>query len=873
MSPGRFLRRIPIGSSGQLRDLLLGVALGLLGYGINRIPLTVGWGVEFHVGSFLPFLLMPRSVAGATLGGLIAPAHLLLVWNHPFAWAVTAVEIPIVALLARRRGFDLVSADAIYWATLGLPAAFLGYHFLSDFRIVPAILAALQQGLGSFFSVSLACVAGMLVQLGGSRPSKNPPIPLRAAISAIVSVVAISTGILILGVDARLYWQTLVEDRVAGVVRVRDQAESALDRLRDDVALMVQAVVSAASDDGPTPEVAAEARRVLSRIEVRDEAGSEIWRWDGHAAPAGMPLATVTIPVERAGRRGTAIATLEPSAVSERLDRLGVRGAAIVLRDADGTVYADPSGVTTRLAQLDWHCLPLRADGSPGPETPDLRPMVAPILAWTSPMFCAETLSSTFPGLRLTATMAVTDVIQRHHRAVLDTMLLVVGICGVGVLTAGFLSTATARRIDLMRDAISVGPGFHFAPRTESGIAEIRLLEQDIGRLSQALEREAAEASLMRRRMETIATHTPIVVYILDLSTENAAPSFVTRSIEPILGHRPSGALTPDWWASYLHPEDAPRVRTELERIAETGGFTGEFRLRDPEKDGPYRWVYQELRVIDGPEGLPREAVGVMIDITERKHSETRLIETANLVALGEMSAAVAHELTQPLHVIGLAAENLMDQVATTAVVSERALIKLRDIVEQTHRAAGIVHRMRQLGRKEAASPTRLRIGDALENALRPLHAELRAFGITLTVGGNGLDCLVLGQPGLLEQVAINLVVNARDAIYQRHAESRNVPEGGDRIDVLVTERAAEPRVSIRVRDTGTGLDPTILRRAFEPFFTTKEVGKGLGLGLSICHGTVRDLGGHIEARNWQHGAEFEVFLPLLSEARGKQTA
>src|SRR5690606_21188871 len=132
---------------------------------------------------------------------------------------------------------------------------------------------------------------------------------------------------------------------------------------------------------------------------------------------------------------------------------------------------------------------------------------------------------------------------------------------------------------------LSAGPGFHFAPRTESGIAEIRLLERDIGRLSQALEREATEASLMRRRMETVAAHTPIVVYILDLSTADAAPSFVTRSIEGILGHQPTGALTPEWWTFYLHPEDAPRVRTELGRIAETGGFTGELRLRDPKKE------------------------------------------------------------------------------------------------------------------------------------------------------------------------------------------------------------------------------------------------------------------------------------------------
>src|SRR5690606_3465946 len=130
---------------------------------------------------------------------------------------------------------------------------------------------------------------------------------------------------------------------------------------------------------------------------------------------------------------------------------------------------------------------------------------------------------------------------------------------------------------------------------------------------------------------------------------------------------------------------------------------------------------------------------------------------------------------------------------------------------EQAHRAADIVHRMRQLGRKEAASPTPIRVGDALEAALRPLHADLKAFGFALVLEGDGLGCRILGQPGLLEQVAINLVVNGRDAIYQRHADGRAMPEGEDRIAVLVSRRSLERRVSVRVRDTGTGLDPAVL--------------------------------------------------------------
>ncbi|MGE0715948.1 MAG: sensor histidine kinase [Alphaproteobacteria bacterium] len=873
--------RVTGGRPSLMVDLALGLAAGLAGYAVNRWPVPLGAGVEFFVGSFFAFLVLPRSTLAATLGGVLAAGHLLIVWDNPVAWAISAIEVPVVALLGRWRRIDPVAADALFWAAFGIPAGYLAHHAISGFQSVTAALAAVQQGLGGFFSVGLACVAGLLLQAVRGRTAAVAPTPLRAVVTAIVSLAAIATGILIVAVDARLYWRTLVEERAEEIFRVRDLAIGELARLRDEATLLVVALTGTPPGERPKADLSGEASRLLGMIEVPADGGGTPWLWRRDDAPPApdpggrpaeaLPAIELTVPIEGAPSSRRAKATLRPEAVAERLARVTGKDAEVVLRDDAGTVRVDPSGLASRLPRLDWHCMQLRPSGSAEPEMPDLRPLVAPILVWTTPLFCTEAQVPAFPGMRLIATMSVVDVSRRHHRALLDTMLLVVAICGLGVLSAAALSHAVGRRIGQIREALAAGPSFRFAsrPESESAIAELRLLEQDIARLSEALGREAAEATLMRRRLETIAEHTPIIVYILDLA-DGAAPSFVTKSVERILGYTPTEALTWDWWSRSLHPEDAPAVIAELRQVAETGGFTAEFRLKG--KDGAYRWLYDELRVIADPDGRPREAVGVMIDVTKRKQSETRLIETANLVSLGEMSAGVAHELTQPLHVIGLAAENLMEQVATTAVVSERALIKLRDIVEQTHRAAGIVHRMRQLGRRDGSPPARIRVGEAIENALRPLHGELKAFGITLDLGGDGLGCHVLGQPGHLEQVMINLVTNARDSIYQRHSEVRPPSEGGDRIEVLVRERPTERRVSIRVRDTGTGLDPTILKRAFEPFFTTKEVGKGLGLGLAIVHGTVRDLGGIIEARNWEHGAEFEVLLPQVSEptaARG----
>ncbi|MCC7273366.1 MAG: PAS domain-containing protein, partial [Alphaproteobacteria bacterium] len=585
-------------------DLALGLLAGIAGYAINRMPLSLGAGVEFYIGSFLAFMLLPRSVPAATLGGMIAAGHLLLVWSNPYAWVLTALEIPAVAALGRWRGIDPVSADAIYWAVVGTPCGYVAYHLLSDFRTVPAALAILQQALGGFFSVSLACVAGLILQAGPRGATDGAPIPLRATVIAVVSVAAISTGILILAIDARLYWRTLVEDRAEEITRIRDLALAELTRLREEAGLLVVALAAAAPDAAPKAELAQEAGRLLAGIDARDAGGTLAWRWRPDDGPATIePRATLAIPVERGGRSLTATAALRTGAIDERLQRLSAKGTSVVLRDADGQAYADPTGLARRLPQLDWHCLHLRPDGSPGPDTPDLRPMVAPILVWAAPLFCAEAAVPAFPGLRLMSAMAVADVTRRHHRALLDTMLLVAAICGLGVASAALLARAVARRIENIREALAAGPGFRFVPRPggASAIAEIRLLEQDIGRLSEALDREAAEASLMRRRLETIAEHTPIIVYILDLADGGATPSFVTHSVERILGYPRVEALTWEWWARNLHPEDAPSIRAELRQVAETGGFSAEFRLRG--KDGAYRWLYDEIRVIDDPDG------------------------------------------------------------------------------------------------------------------------------------------------------------------------------------------------------------------------------------------------------------------------------
>ena len=266
------------------------------------------------------------------------------------------------------------------------------------------------------------------------------------------------------------------------------------------------------------------------------------------------------------------------------------------------------------------------------------------------------------------------------------------------------------------------------------------------------------------------------------------------------------------------------------------------------------------------PAGQIVGVVGVGQDITElnkvraeqekeRKESAAQIIQASKLATLGEMATSVAHELNQPLSIIRMAAENSRRKMSKENVAVEYLTDKLQRIEEQTARAAAIIDHMRMFGREATEEPALIDPRNVVTNALDLMGEQLRLAGIEVVTEFPEDSPCVLGHIIQMEQVVINLLTNARDAMSEKGTAS-----------TIILRIFSDPKnIHITSEDTGGGIAQNALTRIFEPFYTTKEMGKGTGLGLSVGYGIIRDMGGTITAENINDGARFTITLPRVS--------
>lgn len=248
----------------------------------------------------------------------------------------------------------------------------------------------------------------------------------------------------------------------------------------------------------------------------------------------------------------------------------------------------------------------------------------------------------------------------------------------------------------------------------------------------------------------------------------------------------------------------------------------------------------------------------ICTDLTEQKQTSAQLIQASKLATLGEMSTGMAHELNQPLNVISLATSNLRFTINKGKATPDNTLSKLDRIDGAVHRAASIIDHMRAYGRLAGEGLTEINVGEVVSGACKLLSEQLKLSNISLIneVPEDGLH--VKGNAIQLEQVLINLINNAKDAIKEKSAEG----------SITVDCESDGNRVLLRVTDTGGGIPEHVLPHIFEPFFTTKPVGKGTGLGGSISYGIVREMQGDIWVENVTGGAQITISLPLMKQTQ-----
>lgn len=329
--------------------------------------------------------------------------------------------------------------------------------------------------------------------------------------------------------------------------------------------------------------------------------------------------------------------------------------------------------------------------------------------------------------------------------------------------------------------------------------------------------------------------------------------------------------------AAYLEctPQDLPGInlgswlspvqrQAFIERLAslspEQPVSTAEISLQLPGREHAW-WVWSDRGVFDA-HGHLIEVQAVGRDNTEVRRTQQQLTQSAKMATLGEMATGLAHEINQPLNVMRMAIVNVLKRLGNGDVQIDYLQDKLNRIDAQVQRAARVVDHMRVFGRRSEVEQQLFDPKLAVEGTLSLLSEGLRGKGVELRVAQMHAQTQVRGHVDQLEQVLINLLVNARDALLVKREGNRDFQPW---IAVSVEHDSASVR--LLVEDNGGGIDPRLLERIFEPFFTTKPVGVGTGLGLSVSYGIIDNMGGCLSVSNAEQGARFCIELPVVPTA------
>ncbi len=417
----------------------------------------------------------------------------------------------------------------------------------------------------------------------------------------------------------------------------------------------------------------------------------------------------------------------------------------------------------------------------------------------------------------------------------------------------------------LLRDDEVVAIVEFFAPEIRSVDAAFGAsVEMLGGQVALYLERNRAQEASAR-----FLAGSPAVLYALRPSPHGFRSVWFSENIESLTGYAHAEVLTSDaerWWREGIHPGDLPRVVEANRSVLEAGHATVEFRFRH--KDGAWLWIHDEKRVLVDPSSGLREVVGSWVDVTARVSLEEQLRQAQKMEAVGQLAGGVAHDFNNLLTVISGNCDLLLG--ASPADDPKRGA--LSDIRAAGNRAANLTRQLLAFSRKQILEPRLVDVHEVvagLEKMLRRLIGEDVLLATDLAADPSWVKV----DPGQLEQVIMNLAVNARDAmprggsltIRTRSAEADLFADADES-----TGGGARPRVALSISDTGAGISPEARPHIFEPFFTTKEVGKGTGLGLATVYGIVKQSGGDIAVESEPgRGATFTILLPSHPRPRG----
>ena len=873
-------------------DISLALALGAVGFLLNMLELQLGWGMHFMFGNALIFafvrVLRPRWLV---MAASISSLRSVFLWNHPWAWVIWTLEAACIARFARNA--SPVRCDVLYWLVAGTPLLVICYGLVMDMDQLSLLLVIAKQATNGVLNVVIGEIIylALLSLKAPTRWPDWPKMPIESFLMTVLLAIILIPTTVYLSIDAPAREQA-ARSSVDEVLQERLQITGATVGMWADSRATVLRMVAAQQSFGgadPAHELPESLRLEFNGVAVVAKDGTPLWA----TAPTGFAWSALpTLASQYVGKAG-----------SVRLGSIGGHGkdahqqlVLVVPFKADGI----PAAIVAPVRQGALQRVLSDADGSAVDETFLTNPVAGTIpLSQPDPLVIRNVtrIPDAVRESAVKAAVLISDVVYGNAlmsdlrdarmaragsiRGLPDWRILSVAslapevlkaregqlrlftaLCAFVVLVtlvASFLSKQTRHSLrQLARSAADLAVlGTRRETIDSLVIAELNEISGKIASASSTVSQERGALVSYQRRLDSISQHAPIVVYALDVRDHSKGEMvYVSEAIGKILGYTRDEAAIAGWWSHAIHPEDYERCIAAFSNLQSGKVVNVEYRLRH--KLGHYVWVYDTLSVEANSTTGNFEAVGVFIDISERKAAAEQLLQADKMASLGRMISGTAHELNQPLNFIKMAASNLREHTRRGGMPPERVVAKLDAILSQVSRASAIILQMRIFGRMPRETPFPIDIKAAVDSVLRMVVPQLELDGTRVETSEHAPRVRVRALPVLLEQVLLNLMLNANDAIRAR----RNA---GDRREgwIKVSFGQHDGLATVTVEDNGTGLSAEILPVIFEPFFTTKPPKEGTGLGLPISYGIIRDLGGTIRAENTDQGARFVIELPV----------
>lgn len=375
-------------------------------------------------------------------------------------------------------------------------------------------------------------------------------------------------------------------------------------------------------------------------------------------------------------------------------------------------------------------------------------------------------------------------------------------------------------------------------------------------------ERKRVEETLRESEEKFVQLANNITDVFWITSPDRKQVFYVSRAYESIWG-RPVAELyaQPQQWLEAIVPSDRDRVLAVFNNLEnKASSVSMEYQITRP--DGVKRWIHDRGFQVHDAAGKVVRFTGVAADVTEHKQLEAQLFQSQKMETVGKLAGGVAHEFNSILTAIIGQSELLACDLPPGSPLAKNA----SEITNAANRAATLTRQLLAYGRKQLLRPTNLNLNEVI-GGMEGMFRHLMGSDVDVRIIRAPDLQMVKVDAGQIEQVIINIAINARDAMPQGGKltlETCNVVFNGKSVG-KISEIKPGDYVMLAITDTGVGMTPDIKARVFEPFFSTKDVGKGTGLGLATCYGIIKQSGGHINVYSEpDRGTTFKIYLPQV---------